>query len=31
MWYSCLDGNKVLEGATVHILFYEETIALVFA
>lgn len=31
MWYSCLDGNKVLEGATVHISFYEEMIALVFA
>lgn len=31
MWYSCLDGNKVLEGATVHISFYEEIIALVFA
>lgn len=31
VWYCCLDGNKVLEGATVHISFYEEIIALVFA
>lgn len=31
MWYSCLDENKLLEGATVHISFYEEIIALVFA